>query len=740
MKNLQKVAITSSMALVILCSTLVQPVGASTCENTIIFARGSGQPLSIPGDKSEAGTFLDMLKEKIGTNSSFKQYQLGSESQEGSKYSAISVDPWQHSDDLFGAWISKGQLNNYGGSVNAGINELASYLKNQHSECPDAQFVLGGYSQGAQVVGQALPLIPRNIRDKIIFAALFGDPKLNLPEGRGLNPPACRKEQYSPYRREVPDCNTDNGVLGARDPYLPEDMKNKVGLWCNDNDLICGSSKIPWVNDGHGKYADVGGAIEKAVDEIVQKINTPSKSQTIFSMFDGIFPKSPDVMLIVDNSTNMAPEYYNSFVKPIASLIAKTTTALGGRIGLETYAGCNPKSGFKNNFTHPTTNSDSVLSKINTTGLYPPTCDTTLDLANTTKHAKEYASWNAKVPHILVVLTSSPFSSYVSTTSMHASPNSMMYLLAPQTAAQTYSGKQINSTNVVPLNSQDFDIILNNPPAPYLRAVIDGPNIDTLPGTELHLSANQTIVENDIIVGYDWDYTGDGVYETTTIEPKITYTYATPFKGLLALRVRTLRGLEQVVTESVNIEYKTPKVVPKAPINLAVKMTSSTTALLQWQPSDALADSWMISIDDMPLGRVAGSQNYINVSDIREDEKKLVFTVKAVTKEWEYGEPASVTLVNSGDISTPKSSSLTSLYIDPVKKELARLGKILGISTLGPKLKPATESVATPYAPGVSTTPPVASNNFIFIIGVLLALAFVCIVVTIILRKISKKL
>ena len=51
--------------------------------------------------------------------------------------------------------------------------------------------------QGAQVIGQALPNISSGVKNKIVFNMLFSDPKLYLPEGEGIFPPACRNEKLS---------------------------------------------------------------------------------------------------------------------------------------------------------------------------------------------------------------------------------------------------------------------------------------------------------------------------------------------------------------------------------------------------------------------------------------------------------------------------------------------------------------------------------------------------------------
>ena len=121
------------------------------------------------------------------------------------------------------------------------------------ADCPDSVWVLAGYSQGAMVVAEAV----KSFRaDRVVYVALFGDPKLDLPEGKGLLPAACLGRNYSAYRVYVPNCRTHTGSLQARNPYVYGELAGKYGLWCHENDYICGSTALPWNYSGHLTYAE----------------------------------------------------------------------------------------------------------------------------------------------------------------------------------------------------------------------------------------------------------------------------------------------------------------------------------------------------------------------------------------------------------------------------------------------------------------------------------------------------
>jgi hypothetical protein len=98
--------------------------------------------------------------------------------------------------------------------------------------------------------------------------ALFGDPRLYLPEGKGLVPPACVRGTRSSWRRGNVGCFTDNGILGARNPYAPTDLVGRIGSWCDRDDPICNSNPIDLAHSTHSHYSDAGAGMDEAVAEI----------------------------------------------------------------------------------------------------------------------------------------------------------------------------------------------------------------------------------------------------------------------------------------------------------------------------------------------------------------------------------------------------------------------------------------------------------------------------------------
>ena len=206
-----------------------------------IFVRGSGQ------ERNEGEEWKEFERRMIEVS----KYRHVSYRVTDLDYPAVAIT----AGNALGIYSSAGAATNFGESVWTGVIKLRDYVKHRSEPCSNSYFVLGGYSQGALVIQEALKDFPT---DRVVYIGLFGDPKLYLPEGKGLFPPACYGRNYSRYRVMVSNCETDDGLLGVRDPYEQGIYGGRYGLFCNSKDFVCGSSKNPLVNDGHLHYVDSG--------------------------------------------------------------------------------------------------------------------------------------------------------------------------------------------------------------------------------------------------------------------------------------------------------------------------------------------------------------------------------------------------------------------------------------------------------------------------------------------------
>lgn len=208
----------------------------------LIFSRGSGARRR---DSAEWHAFVDASKIffKALHEERFRLDDLD--------YPAVALGSLP---GVIGTYISAGKAFAFGDSVRTGVKKLVREIDNESQRCPQTRFILVGYSQGAIVSAEAAKSIAP---ERLSYVALMGDPGLYLPEGKRwwwfFTP--CSLGKRSSYRVYAPNCDTFQGVLGAREPYTPKGMEEKVGLWCENNDYICGSSKNPFRNQGHLKYA-----------------------------------------------------------------------------------------------------------------------------------------------------------------------------------------------------------------------------------------------------------------------------------------------------------------------------------------------------------------------------------------------------------------------------------------------------------------------------------------------------
>ena len=274
------------MLIPVFVSISVQSLSEPTCSDyEFIFARGSGQSL----DASDFNAFKSEITKRFKReNISF--YEVGS-SQNG--YPAVALN----FSTALGAYISAGKSYRYGDSINRGSKELILHINSASKQCKNKKFILAGYSQGAHVIDRSLNFINS---DKVVYVASFGDPKLYLPEGKR----ACQHVGLSPYRVYAPDCKIKEGILGGMKPYQPAGYYNKMGIWCNQDDLICGSAlNIFNPLKTHVAYIEKG-SYQKFAEIVSKKIaNIKIKSARHADKKDIVNTKTPNK----DNTTITKP-------------------------------------------------------------------------------------------------------------------------------------------------------------------------------------------------------------------------------------------------------------------------------------------------------------------------------------------------------------------------------------------------------------------------------------------------
>ncbi len=308
-------------------STYALSSEASCDDVQFIFARGSGESL---GDTSYISWQMAITERLQSSSLKYSFYELGSAPQDGAQYPAVAVaGSLGGFGNLLGAFISAGQSFEFGKSVLTGRNELKSRLKQVSGACPRTKFVLGGYSQGAMVLSGALSEIDAS---KIIYVATFGDPKLYLPEGAGKRPDACRGKNLSNYRLYVTDCHAYEGVLGSYRPYQPAAYHDKLGTWCNGQDMMCSSGLS--ITD-HTSYSSLG-LYRNAASTIVGKLRQTFPQAFTISDSTEPEPTSHDLVIMLHAAGDMDGLTLAQY-KLTAQRLANQIYSLGGRVALYAY-------------------------------------------------------------------------------------------------------------------------------------------------------------------------------------------------------------------------------------------------------------------------------------------------------------------------------------------------------------------------------------------------------------------
>lgn len=213
-----------------------------------IGVRGSGEPSGF-GTPIEA--FRHELHENLKTElvaSQFYDYAL--------PYRADAVD-W----DLLvpGYSESRAIATKYRRSVDDGTGKLKVHLKAANARCSKTLFVLGGYSQGAHVIGDVIADgVSTRLRKRVVAAVFFGDPKFNGNDD-ALLLYGSFDAQFSGIRRP-----RAAGALKG----VPRDFP--VLSFCRDLDSVC--QRLQWgfipnafvSQRAHERYQEHGYADEAA--------------------------------------------------------------------------------------------------------------------------------------------------------------------------------------------------------------------------------------------------------------------------------------------------------------------------------------------------------------------------------------------------------------------------------------------------------------------------------------------
>lgn len=687
------------MALLVVCSltllaaaggapraTAATPALDAPCKAVdVVFAGGSGRA---PGEKESHQFYLDFLKgsKALTGGIDFNYYDLGSQSINGHRYPAIGIAPdgsqWWNGQPLIdgtaalGAALSRGGgASRYGRSVNDGVSELESYVRGRIAKCrregKTPRFIMAGFSQGAQVVGEAyVEKFTDEERKTVVFNALFGDPKLNLPEGvwEALPPgvPACQGRDWSPWRRAVPVCTTSAGSLGARNPYLPAGWQNATGLWCNAHDFVCGSTDNPSDSAGHDKYAD--GPITQAVLESLTRLGADLKINT--GTLAATFRPAPagnnglDVVFLIDSTGSMTEEINQA--KVFAAKMSTTVKALKGRVALIEYrdAGDTFTARVLSPLNSDTADFQAKLGSISADG-GGDSPEAVLHALNT---AFDQLDWKSGATKAAVVLTDSNFhdpdvvdgatTASVAKRSLEIDPVNV-YPVIPWSTADSYRKLAEATTGQVVVNTGDAETALDKAftkiaTRPVVQLPLDA--YYTPVGGTVSFDASSSYSVDSTIVRWDWDFNGDGTFETQNGPAKVDHQYSTA--GDVTMQVRATDANGGVASQSVPVHVGTSTGLPERPdpaTSVTVTGTGSA-ATVTWTAATEPTGGWILTIDGIPSGAYTANSREAHVVDLTRDHD-LTFGIAPFTKDKSVGEARVAYLAAESPSPAPVTSS-----------------------------------------------------------------------------------
>lgn len=635
-------------------ATGVHEAAALTVDNACasvshVFARGSGEVTS----ENSYSRFDEALRNRIKV--AMQSYQLGTETYGGHKYPAVNVSSWWNG-NIIGAKVSGGYANDYGKSVDAGVGELYTYLTQRNQKCPDEYIILGGYSQGAQVIGQTLPKLSSVVQQRIIFSALFGDPKLYLPEGMAhdgqKNPPACQGKELSSWRRYVGDCHVYEGSLGYRTPYVPDVLSRISGTWCLEEDAVCGTSGNIFKNDGHGKYFTEPGSIDSAAWEIAARLKAKLGGSGVRiddNPGTGMGQSAgQDVVFVLDTTGSMQPtiEATKRFIRESTAKIR----AMNGRVGLVVYrdAGDTYTAEMVSDLK---SDPSDMLTKLDAVDALDGG-DTPEAALHALMTAFNKVKWRNGANKSAIVLSDAGYHSPdmvdgttlddVVQRSLEIDPVNV-YAVVPAAVAAEYADLANRTSGQVVVDSGDTVNALSTTlakvaarptPSLMLKEYIAEPN------ESIVFDASATTVTNLNLTTYEWDFNGDGVFDQTTDVPVVDHAYIQPFDGFMQLRVSADNSTVASVSAVVKIGTYQPPVRPAAAREFAIKSSSTTTASLGW--SGRSEGGWLLSMNGVILGRIP-AQNTVEITAIDRTQPTQLRLV-AVAADGTIGDATEITL------------------------------------------------------------------------------------------------
>lgn len=610
-----------------------KPVDAlQNCKDVqFMFARGSGTPY---GGSDEWRSLISSLYSRVPqTSMSFGAYEAN--------YPAVEITFTVG----LGALVSGGDAFNFGESVKTGGKDMVNFYHTTLASCPNTKFVVMGYSQGARAVAEALPQIdPRNV----LYVATFGDPNLYLPEGATGNPPACRGQDLSRYRAYAPNCNTHAGVLGARKPYELSGYEGKVGIWCENDDLICGSSNNLFVNAGHLKYAS-----GRHIDEAVQKAVLIIKKEILGESVTNVVREQAtmDTAILIDTTGSMSG-YIHKY-RAEALRLAQKTFATGGRVALYEYGDLEE---FKvKQLCDFSCSLDEFVDKLDNIKVGGGG-DTKESALNGLLSVMNTLEWQRGATKSIVLLTDAAYHSpdrdgttlkQVVDRSLEIDPVNIYVIVDGDIQTKYLELTNLTGGRVFGFDEMDLatEYIVARP-----VVILPFENYYGELGEEFNFDASESYGVGAEIEHYEWDLAGDGDFEYTTKEAAFSTSFSEAGERFVVVKAVAIDGSSGTMSAKVIVGNNKETQKDLLIKNLNATKISMSEVALKWENSENTSYV-LISVNSVLLGYVPVDNGEIIVGDL-DFSKDTRFSLVGMDGEFNIGEYIDVLLAAEMDTGT----------------------------------------------------------------------------------------
>lgn len=485
----------------------------------------------------------------------------------------------------------------YTDSVREGTRDTVDEIKAAHKACPDMRFILAGYSQGANAVGDALQRMGDDLKQLVVAAAFFGDPYFNAASW------SARTADPSRY-----------GLFGPRDEW-PDALRGYVFSYCHVGDPVCWMSTRHHIwGDGEVYTRNVGGLDKNQhiTPAYIAQGDTERGAKAIAEALGaqqpaGTLPGPLDLAFAIDSTGSMTDEIATVQANVVELVNEIARIAPDFRVALvdykdEPFEASDYQSRLDTDFTNDVGAFSTALSALEATGggdtiesVYAGIM-TALGLAwrpEAQKVVVQIGDAAAKDPEPLTgytlddvrrrAIAVGPVVVHTVQAGLDEEAQVSFTAIANATAG-TYTSLP-DVTDLAGLVPAIQGAVQRSASAPKPALAVPSSGVaDSIAA----FNATASDANGSPIVGYDWDFDGDGVYDLATPDGVATHTYAAAYNGPVTVRVRTASGNAALATGTVAIAPMAD-VPPVSPTGLAASAAPRSVTLTWTAPAGSQA-------------------------------------------------------------------------------------------------------------------------------------------------------